>query len=150
MKLSQHTDYALRILIYLAVREHEAGVKPVTVDQMAKVYGLSSHHLAKIAQALVQHGWVKSVRGRSGGLQLGCPPKEVVLGQVLRKMEKSMALVECMGEVSTCAIEPACQLKNVLFQARKAFLDVLDQHTLADVIKQPQKYVSLLIEKEQG
>ncbi len=147
MKLSQHTDYALRILIYLAIREHGKDATPTTIDQIAKVYALSPHHLAKIVQELAQHGWLKSIRGRSGGLQLACSPDEIVLGQVLRKMEKSMALVECMGESSTCAIESACILKNVLFKARQAFLDVLDQHTLADVIDPPQKFVQLFISR---
>jgi len=142
MKLSHHTDYALRLLIYLAAHHDRFA----TIHQVAGAYGISSHHLAKIVQELSHHGWVRSTRGRGGGLRLACKAADVPLGAVVRAMESSLALVECMGEASTCPIEPACGLKHVLIEARDAFLGVLDRYTLQDLVSDPQRLVPLLVQ----
>ena len=142
MRLSQHTDYALRLLMYLAVHEQ----RPATVPEVAAVYGISSNHLAKVAQQLVHHGWVQSIRGRGGGLRLACDPESVGLGDVIRQTERSITLVECMGEDSTCPIEPACDLKGVLGEALEAFLAVVDRYTLADLLQQRDALVPLMVD----
>lgn len=141
MKLSDHTDFGLRLLIYLTVHTD----RPSTIRQVADAYGISAHHLAKIAQELTRHGWVQSIRGRGGGLRLACDATAIPVGEVVRKMENSLALVECMGDESRCPIEPVCGLKPVLSEARNAFLHVLDRYTLKDVVGHPQPFVPLLI-----
>lgn len=141
MKLSYHTDYAMRMMIYLAAYPD----RPVTIREVAEAYGISAHHLAKIVQELAYHGWVHSTRGRGGGLRLASDPTQVSVGAVVRAMESSLDLVECMNGESTCPIEPLCGFKNVLAEARDAFLDVLDRYTLSDLIRNPQAFVPLLV-----
>jgi Rrf2 family nitric oxide-sensitive transcriptional repressor len=141
MKLSQHTDYALRLLIHLAVH----GDRAATVSEVAGAYGISSHHMAKVAQTLVQGTWVVSARGRGGGLRLARKPAEICVGDVVRHTEASLAIVECFGSEPGCPIEPACKLKHVLSEACDAFLAVLDQHTLADLVRNRRALVPLLI-----
>ena len=130
MKLTLHTDYALRMLIFLAV--HDA--KPVTVSDVATTYGLSRNHLLKVALNLGRLGYVRTARGRSGGIALARAPEDINLGEVVRHMEDGFALVDCMRpDGGTCAISPACKLKGIVGTALEAFLTVFDRFTLADI-----------------
>lgn len=140
MHLTNHTDYSLRLLIYLQVFQGE----PVSVREVAEAYGISVNHLAKVAQRLTQLGWVSSQRGRGGGLKLAEGTRELTLGHVVRTLEPKGTLVECHGADSDCPIEPACRLKSALAEAQEAFYVSLDQHTLAEMAQQPQRLYTLL------
>lgn len=130
MKLTLYTDYALRMLIFLAVHDG----RPATVSDVAKAYGLSRNHLLKVALNLGRLGYVRTARGRSGGISLAVPPEDINLGKVLRAMEDGFALVECLGPGGGgCIISPACRLKGIVSKAVEAFLAVFDTHTLADL-----------------
>lgn len=131
MKLTLHTDYALRMLVFLAVREGRS----TTVSDMAKVYRLSRNHLMKVALDLGRLDYIKTTRGRSGGISLARRPSEINVGEVIRAMEDGFALVECLDPGGgSCLITPACRLKGVVRRALEAFLAVLDAYTLADLI----------------
>lgn len=140
MQLTLHTDYALRLLIYL--KSHEPGT--ASVGKIARAYGISQNHLAKVAQQLVQHGWVLSTRGRGGGLSLTAAADTVTIGDVVRALETNRSVVECLGNHSTCPIEPACGLKRAMRQATEAFFATLDQYVLTDLIRSPKRMRTLL------
>jgi Rrf2 family nitric oxide-sensitive transcriptional repressor len=131
MQLTNHSDYALRLLIYLAIHDDS---EPATIKDAAARYGISINHLAKVAQRLVQEGLINSQRGRGGGLSLAKAPTEINIGYVIRRTE-NLELLECFGKNSECPIDGACILFGVLGRAQKAFLDELDKHSLADVVK---------------
>lgn len=131
MRLTAHTDYALRVLIFLALQEDGTASAP----DIAAHYDLSVHHLRKVVQALAHEGLVTTARGRSGGVTLALPPEDIRLGRVIQALEPDLELVECFGEGPVqCVIAPACRLKAALADARAAFLDELDRSTLADVV----------------
>jgi len=140
MQLTLHTDYALRLLIYLGVHRDE----PASVAQVAEAYGISAHHLAKVARRLTQCGWIHSTRGRSGGISLAEAAKKLTVGDVVRELETNRRLVECFGEDSTCPIEPACGLKHALAKAERAFLDTLDDYPMAKLMRRPKELRVLL------
>lgn len=140
MQLTAHTDYSLRLLIYLAVIP--PGEKP-TVQNAATRYHISVNHLAKVAQTLVQLGYVQSLRGRSGGLKLAMPASNILIGRLIRQTE-NLQLLECFGQSSSCPIDPACNLKRALGDAQKAFLEVLDRYSLADLTSNRAKLHALL------
>lgn len=128
MHLTLFTDYALRTLIFLAV---DPG-RRVSIAEITGAYGISENHLTKVVHRLGQSGLIMTTRGRNGGIELGRPAGEIGLGDVVRAMEPSLALVGCQaGE--PCAIQGPCALQGVMDQARDAVLEVLDRHTLADV-----------------
>lgn len=130
MRMTLHTDYALRTLIYLATRPDEQ----CTVNDVAEAYHLSRNHLLKVAQTLRDLGFVETTRGRTGGIRLARPSGEIVLGALVRATEEEFSLAECMqAQGRPCAISPACHLKGVLHEALAAFLAVLDRYTLADI-----------------
>jgi Rrf2 family transcriptional regulator, nitric oxide-sensitive transcriptional repressor len=131
MQLTLYTDYSLRVLIYLGIRpNHQA-----TITEIAQSYKVSRNHLVKVVHNLGNMGYITTTRGRGGGLLLALPPEKINIGEVVRKTEPNFALVECFDEeTNSCPISPACALIRALKLARKAFLEVLDQYTLADVV----------------
>lgn len=132
MHLTQYTDFALRALIALAVSPDERS----TVSQISSAYGISRHHLVKVAGRLAELGYIESTRGKGGGIRLARRPQRIGMGEVVRDMEAELGVVECLTEGGgTCVIAPACRLKSMLHEATKRFLEELDQYTLADVLK---------------
>ncbi len=131
MQLTDHTDYALRILIYLASHPE----RRVTTREMAEFYGVSLNHLTKVAKTLTRGGWLVTSRGAGGGLTLAAHTLDTRLGEIVRLTE-SGRLVECFTPATnTCPIIQACALKPVLYQARRAFFEVLDRHTVRDLAR---------------
>lgn len=131
MRLTLHTDYALRMLLYLGLHPE----RRCTIEEVAASYGISRNHLMKVALTLTQHGFVESLRGRHGGLTLAQPPAAINIGAVVRATEDNFTLVECFDRASnSCGIAPVCQLKQPFAEAVKAFLAVLDGYSLADML----------------
>ncbi|WP_337184200.1 Rrf2 family transcriptional regulator [Shinella sp.] len=132
MRMTLHTDYALRMLIYVATRPD----RTCTVNDVAEAYGLSRNHLLKVAQTLRGLGLVETTRGRAGGIRLARPPQEIAVGALVRATEEEFTLAECMQAGGrACAISPSCRLKGMLHEALGAFLAVLDKYTLADIVR---------------
>jgi Rrf2 family nitric oxide-sensitive transcriptional repressor len=141
MRLTVYTDYALRLLMYLAVKD--GGL--ATIGEVAERYDISRNHLMKVAHQLGVAGYLDTARGRSGGLRLARPAADINLGDVVRHTEQDMALVPCMTPVdAACAIRPSCLLKRALDRATAAFLDVLDEYALSDLVKPRQALRDLL------
>lgn len=135
VRLTLHTDYSIRVLLYLAAQGEEESI--ATIGGIADTHGISQNHLTKVIRTLVRGGHVRTLRGRSGGLRLARPPAEIRLGQLVRETEPDFSLVECMGRNGNCVLEPACRVRSVLIEARDAFLAVLDRYSLADMLEDP-------------
>lgn len=136
MQLTQFTDFALRTLLYLAVHRDRL----VPVSEISAAYGISNHHLVKVAHQLARLGYVESARGRGGGLRLAREPGDITAGEVVRATEPNFHIVECFDRAhNACPIVPACELVRVLAQARERFLGVLDEVRLADMLRDPKK-----------
>ena len=140
MQLDKFTDYALRVLMTLAVRDPER----LPTSEIASIYGLSENHLSKVATQLAREGFVTSERGRNGGLTLARPADQIVVGAVVRAVKKAQPVVECFGTDQSCLILPACGLRDPLAQAQEAFFATLDRYTLADVTKSRRALATLL------
>ena len=130
MHLKNYTDYSLRVLMYLGVHPGRL----VTIAEISNAFGISKNHLMKVVKDLVAKGYVTSTKGKNGGLMLGMAASEIAIGQVIRQMEGSFALVECLGKTNHCCILPACKLKHVLSGATERFFEALDPYKLSDVI----------------
>lgn len=136
MRLSRHTDYALRVLIHLAA----APDRRVSIAGIARTYSISENHLMKVVHMLGRAGLIQTVRGRGGGIQLAKPPEEISVGLVVRHGESGLNLADC----GSCIIAPSCGLTGVLAEALVAFLAVLDRYTLADVSRRRGELAALL------
>nr|WP_319565875.1 Rrf2 family transcriptional regulator [uncultured Rhodoferax sp.] len=133
MRLTQWTDYTLRVLMYCAASQLRT--QPVTITEIAENHGISRSHLTKIVQELAARGWLETTRGRGGGMRLLVSAHELRLGDVVRATETDFAVVECF-ETSTnqCRLSRHCQLQRVLDRATQSFLSTLDEVTLADLV----------------
>lgn len=130
MRVTKFTDYALRVLIYLACKP---GGELTTISQLAEAYSISVHHVRVVVHKLGQAGYINGTQGKGGGIELAQRPDEILIGEVIRSTEKDFFIVECFNPEGKCAIVQACRLKHILGDALNAFIDTLDQYTLADI-----------------
>ncbi len=142
MQLLTYTDFALRVLIYVASRPGS----PVPASQIAEAFGISADHVGKAAKALTRLGYVRSTRGVAGGVQLAHPASAITVGSVVRSFEAGRHSVPCLepGASRSCVIQPACRLRAALARAEAAFLEELDRVTLADLVVNRAQLVQLL------
>jgi len=140
MKLTRFTDYSLRVLIYLGLKDGER----VTIREISDAYGISRNHLMKVVSLLTRMGYLDARRGPGGGIALSRPPVEIILADVVRDMEDDLNLVECFCVGGTCVIKPMCKLKTALNQALAAYLDTLERYTLLDLLKPRNQLVEAL------
>ena len=140
MQLTLYTDYSLRILMYLAA--HPGRVAPVS--EIAAAFGISTHHLAKVAKDLTGHGYMVARRGRDGGLSLARAPGAIGVAEVVQKLE-SHQLLECFDrDHSQCRLTGYCRLERALREARAAFFKVLEGYTLKDLVDNGPQLLRLL------
>ena len=136
MKLTRYTDYALRVLVYI-------GLCPdgqASIAEIAARYGISENHLMKVVQQLGRAGFLATSRGRGGGVRLGRQPELIRIGDVVRVTETDFDIADC----ENCMLGGQCKLTSVFAKATAAFLAVLDQYTLVDVIKSGDPLRALL------
>lgn len=134
MRLNLHTDYALRILMYLG---QSSGL--ASAETIAAAHGISRNHLVKVAADLADLGYLETRRGRGGGLALARPTGEINVGAVVRAMESLTGFVECFDAASnTCPLASRCGLQGALNLALEDFLRRLDRYTVADLLKGPK------------
>jgi Rrf2 family nitric oxide-sensitive transcriptional repressor len=132
MQLTRHTDYALRVLMYLGARPEEL----CSVAEISDYFAISRNHLVKVVQGLTEHGFVATTRGKYGGMQLCRDADKISVGAVVRCMENHFDIVECFDHSTmACSLDGACRLKHVLHHAMNNFLKELDGTSLADVLK---------------
>jgi Rrf2 family transcriptional regulator, nitric oxide-sensitive transcriptional repressor len=141
MRISRYTDYALRVLMYAALRAPEI----VTIDDVADDFDISRNHLVKVVHALGRAGFLATRRGIGGGFRLALPPEEINLGAVIRLTENDRVVVVCHDSAATlCRIFPSCRLKQTLGEADAAFFAVLDRYSLASLVKSKTELKKLL------
>lgn len=141
MQLTRYTDYALRVLILVALSERGAG-PAATVSEAAERFQVSKNHLNKIVHHLRRQGYLETLRGRRGGIRLGQAVADIRIGAVVRDMEPTLDVIDC--QQPPCPIACGCRLRGALRQARDAFLAVLDGYTLADIVQEPERLRWLL------
>ncbi|MGO4568919.1 Rrf2 family transcriptional regulator [Rhizobium sp. 2YAF20] len=138
MWLTNFLDYALRMLMYAA----SAGDRLITIEEVARTFNVSKSHLNKVANILTRSGYLKAVRGRSGGLVLGLPPEMIRIGNVIRLTEPDFGIVECFATGNQCVLTGSCKLSSVFGESMASFQIILDRYTLADVALMPQDFLS--------
>ncbi|MCF6346029.1 MAG: Rrf2 family transcriptional regulator [Thiomicrorhabdus sp.] len=139
MKLTKHTDYAFRVLLYVAVKKNE---ELSTIKEITHAFDMSRDHVMKIVQKLSKAGFIKALRGKNGGIRLGRPANEIVITDVITLMEATLAPVNC--EQPMCGIKQGCKLADILFEAQDKYLSHLKQYSLADLVPENSQTVQLI------
>jgi len=138
MRLTLHTDYALRVLMYVGIK----GDPLSTIPEIVEHFDISRGHVMKVVHHLGRLGYLETIRGKGGGLRLARKPSQINVGAVVRDMEEELAVLGCLqGNEGYCRIEQCCVLRSALRDATNAFLAALDRYTLADLIK-PRRSLS--------
>lgn len=140
MQLTRYTDFGVRTLMYLAVQPERT--KLFRIAEITEVFDLSPNHVSKIVHHLGKEGYLETIRGKMGGFRLGKPAAQINLGQLIRVLENSLAPIDCSNPY--CRFTPACKLKGVLAQAVEAYLAVLDQYTLLDIVSNRSELLAQL------
>lgn len=133
MRLARMTDYAIRLLIYLAQRPERL----CTIAEVATSYAISETHLMKITHQLALDGWLETTRGKGGGIRLARPPAEIRIGEVVRTMEPDFYIVECFSTGNSCQLTGNCEVTGLMEGALRSFMGHLDSYTLKDVLPRP-------------
>jgi len=134
MRLTDYTDYALRLLMHLGVHPG----KIITVREIAAIHRISHNHLTKIAHQLGVLGILDTLRGRAGGIRLARPAEQIMLGAVIRMTEPDFQMVDCFSEAdSTCVLAGRCKLNRLLAEATDAYLNLLDKVPLSALLTMP-------------
>jgi Rrf2 family transcriptional regulator, nitric oxide-sensitive transcriptional repressor len=138
MRLTLHTDYALRVLMYVGIK----GDPLSTIPEIVEHFDISRGHVMKVVHHLGRLGYLETIRGKGGGIRLARKPSQINVGAVVRDMEEELAVLGCLqGNEGYCRIEQCCVLRSALRDATNAFLAALDRYTLADLIK-PRRSLS--------
>jgi Rrf2 family iron-responsive transcriptional regulator len=133
MRLTRQTNYAIRILMYCAANDGRLS----RIPEIAAAYTVSELFLFKILQPLVEAKLVETVRGRNGGVRLGRAAAEITLFDVVRVTEESFAMAECFeNDAADCPLIDSCALNAALRKALGAFFEVLEAHTIEDLVKE--------------
>ncbi|MEO8546424.1 MAG: Rrf2 family transcriptional regulator [Burkholderiaceae bacterium] len=131
MRLSEYTDYSMRVLMYCAAHPDRL----VTIGELAEHHQVSKNHLMKVVNDLSRQGVIETTRGRGGGLRLLQTATQIRIGDVVRASETDFRLVECFDPATnTCTLTPSCRLKQVFGNALQAYFRELDGVTLADLV----------------
>lgn len=142
MRLKSYTDYALRVLMYLAAQPDRLA----SIAEIARTYRISHNHLTKVVHDLRKEGYLDAVRGRAGGVRLARPAAAISVGAIVRHTEGTFDLVDC----ASCVIAPACSLTAALHEAHSAFMAVLDRYSLADLVEDRQRGLRELLARIGG
>lgn len=140
MQLTSFTDYALRTLVYLGLQPDSEAL--ISVKQICEHFNMPRNHVIKVTQQLSQQNYIKSTRGRQGGIKLARPANEINVGQVVRDFEKRLVPFDCEG--SDCPVTSRCRVKALMRRAQHAFLKELDGFTIADMLEEPRDLIALL------
>ncbi len=135
MMITRFTDYALRVMAYLGLKDPE----PATIKEIAERYDISKNHLMKVVHMLSEIGFVHTTRGKNGGIRLSRAAELINIGQIVRTLEQHSVLVECFGNNNQCVLTPSCRLKHWFAEAMENFFLSLEKYTLADLLHEDQQ-----------
>ncbi len=129
MKLSKHADYAIRVLVHLAVQPG----RKISVASIAEAENISCNHLIKVSQNLAHLGYIVGYRGKGGGTALAKPAGGVNLGRLIQQVERNLRPGDRLQPDRPA--ESGKLLEQALEDARARFIESLSRYTLADLVE---------------
>src|SRR5690625_507715 len=142
MQLKKYTDYALRVLLFTAMK---AEGELANIKESSETFFISQHHLGKIVHELNKLEYIETITARNGGIRMAKTSEDINFGTVVLQLEIELNILECFDkETNHCVISPACQLKHALNKALQAFMHVLDQYTVKDLVINDEELLQLM------
>ncbi|NTU43709.1 MAG: Rrf2 family transcriptional regulator [Nitrospirales bacterium] len=131
MQITRETDYAVRCVTYLVLKQGEV----VMVDEIANENAIPKSFLSKILQKLVRSGIVKSFRGVKGGFQLAREPQEITLLDVVEATEGPISVNICTHDESRCCRSDFCTVHPVWVEIKKSLEDRLKSQDFSQLAR---------------
>ena len=148
MRLSKRGEYGLRAMIILAHAYNESPDAMVQIKEISEQDKIPAKYLEQILLALKNAGLLQSRMGIGGGYYLARQPQDINLGQIIRILDGPLAPIRCVSQMAYepcgCPDERTCGLRMVMGDVRNAIADILENTTLADVIKRVDMARALL------
>ena len=139
MQLTLFTDYALPTQVVLALQPEQ---HLSTITEVADRFSISRNHVVKIVHQLGMKGYIDTIRGKHGGIRLARASAEINLGDLIADMENMSCLMDCQRE--GCRLSPGCRFQSIMRKAMRAFMAVLAEFTLADLVRDEERMCDLL------
>ena len=143
MRLSKRGEYGLRAMIDIthALQENPAGI--VQIKDISQRENIPAKFLEQILLSMKNAGLLNSRMGVGGGYHLARPPSEISLGEIFRTLDGPVAPIRCVSQMAYepcgCPDERTCGLRMVMGDVRNAIADILDNTSLADVVKRVER-----------
>ena len=137
MHLTKFTDNSLRVLIYMS---GNVGRK-VNISEIAEMCEIPRNHLTKVIHTMATKGFITTTRGKGGGITMAHPADQLKVGDVIRAMEGTAEIINC--DAPKCPLLRVCELRTILRKGQNAFLDTLDDYTVADLIGAPGNFFQI-------
>jgi len=123
--MTLYTNHSVKVLVHLAAAPQRLS----SIGEIATAHGISHNHLMKVVNDLGKAGFVEAVRGRSGGIRLARPAREISLGEIVRHTESGFDL----EEADSASAQPAQSFTEAIEERARAFVGVLDGYSVADL-----------------
>lgn len=134
--LSQRGRYAIKALLNIA--RSNGGTRQVAV--LSAEEQIPRKFLEAIMSDLRRAGLVRSTRGNMGGYTLARPADLITVAEVVRVTDGALAMLPCVSRnfyqrCEDCPDEYTCQLRALFSEVREAVTAIMDNRTLADMIR---------------
>jgi Rrf2 family protein len=148
--ISKRTQYALKAMLALGRHYRE---KPVLIATLSKEESIPLKFLEVILLELKGHGILESKKGKGGGYLLSRPPSTITLGSVIRMIDGPLAPLPCASETAfracpECQDVETCSTRIIMRQVRDAMAGVLDNTTLADLLRRENSTIKKALPPE--
>jgi len=131
MKLSTRGRYGARLMLDLALHYGEG---PVLLKDIANRQGISEKYLWQLINPLKTMGLIGSTRGAHGGYVLARPPEEITLKEIVRVLEGSLCLVDCVENPGVCDRSQTCTSRDIWTEASNQISQILESMTLDKMV----------------
>jgi Rrf2 family protein len=130
MKISARGRYGIRLLIDLAEHSSEPHIALASVAERQKI---SVRYLEQVAVILRRAGFIRSIKGASGGYALAILPQDIIIGDALRTLEGDMLVVDPPGNVKENKLQRSIRT-TVFDRLNERIAQVIDRETLASLV----------------
>ena len=131
MQLTSTTDYAIRIVCYLAAQR-----QMISTSELSQKLSVPSSYIPKITKKLKQAGIIKACEGINGGYQIAKQPENISLRDVISCTESTMAISRCLEKGGGCSRNyiDCCKVYQILLDLQNIYNNRLESVKISDII----------------
>ena len=132
MQLTSTTDYAIRIVCYLAAQR-----QMISTSELSQELSVPSSYIPKITKKLKQAGIIKACEGIKGGYQIAKQPENISLRDVISCTESTMAISRCLEKEGGCSKNyiACCKVHQILLDLQNIYNNRLESVKISDIIR---------------